>query len=80
MKGEREEFTKSVDSVLGEGFKYEDFVNDPKLESFDAPTYPNYADDDDGETLIAIDANDHQVDVDTLDHYVGASVTLPIGD
>jgi hypothetical protein len=79
MKRKREEFTNSVNSALGEGFKYEDFANDPELESFDTPTYQTYSDDDDGEAMQATDIDD-EFDADTHDRYVGASVTLPIGD
>ncbi len=81
MKSQRDAFTRLINSALGDGFKYEDFANDPDLESIDMPTYPNYADDNDGDTRIALEADDgDEIDVDTHDHYIGASVTLPIGD
>ena len=34
----REKFTESIDNILGKGFKYEDFVDDPELEAIDMPT------------------------------------------
>ncbi|KAI2491971.1 Reverse transcriptase (RNA-dependent DNA polymerase) [Fragilaria crotonensis] len=79
MKVKRQLFTEKVNSVLGEGFKYEDFMNDPELEDLGTPTFERYGDDDNGETSPALDADD-EVDVDTYDQYVGAEVTLPIGD
>ncbi|KAI2500399.1 Reverse transcriptase (RNA-dependent DNA polymerase) [Fragilaria crotonensis] len=79
VKRNRNEFTEKVNAILGDGFKYEDFANDPELEHLDTPIYPSYADDDDGESPLAIDADD-KPDPDTYDPYVGASVNLPIGD
>ena len=78
MKQKRKEFTEKVNLSLGDGFKYEDFVNGPELEHLGTPIFPNYEDDEDGETPQAIDADD-EPDADTYDQYVGASVTLPIG-
>ena len=69
-----------MNTVLGDGFKYEDFANNPELEDLQTPVYPMYADDDDGEMENVPDADDAADDVDTLDQYVGARVTLPIGD
>ena len=80
MKQKRDAFTEKVNSVLGDGFKYEDFVNDPELEDLQTPIYPTYADDEDGEMQSTPDADDEIDDVDTFDQYVGAKVTLPIGD
>jgi hypothetical protein len=40
--------------VLGDGFKYEDFVNNPELEDLQTPIYPAYADDDDGEMHVTL--------------------------
>ena len=74
----REKFTDSVNKIFGEGFKYEDFVNNPELESFDTPIYDRYDDDvDGGAPLVADDVDEG--DVDTYDQYVGAEVELPIG-
>jgi hypothetical protein len=39
----------------------------------------NYADDDEGETSLMPDVGD-KPDADTYDQFVGAEVTLPIGD
>ncbi len=78
-KKKREEFTEKVNAVLGDGFKYEDFASDPELVDLDTPTFSNYADDDDGEMPQVPDADD-EPDADTHDQYVGAEVTLPIGD
>ena len=81
MKLKRKEFTEKVNSALGDGFKYEDFLNDPELEDLGTPTYPTYADDDDGESPQAVEADDEpESDADTYDQYVGASVILPMGD
>ncbi|KAI2493823.1 Reverse transcriptase (RNA-dependent DNA polymerase) [Fragilaria crotonensis] len=79
MKRKREEFTSRINSALGDGFKYEDFASDPELEDLDTPTFPSYGDDDDGEMPQQPDA-DEEPDADTHDQYVGAEVTLPIGD
>ncbi|KAI2488761.1 hypothetical protein MHU86_25815 [Fragilaria crotonensis] len=78
-KKKREEFTEKVNAVLGDCFKYEDFATDPELVDLDTPTFSNYADDDDGEIPHVPDADD-EPDADTHDQYVGAEVTLPIGD
>ena len=58
MKKKREEFTDKVNKALGDGFKYEDFATDPELVDLDTPTYPAYADDDDGETPPIPDADE----------------------
>jgi Reverse transcriptase (RNA-dependent DNA polymerase) len=79
MTQTRKEFTEQINSVLGDGFKYEDFATDPELENFDTPTFESYSDDDDGDALPAPDADD-EGDADTHDQYVGAEVSLPIGD
>lgn len=76
-KAARDRFTESVNAVLGKSFKYEDFANNPELESFDTPIYERYDDDDDGASPEVPDELDD--DVDTHDRYVGAEVTLPIG-
>jgi hypothetical protein len=80
MKQKRHTFTEKVNAVLGDGFKYKDFANDPELEDLQTPIYPAYSDDDDGEMHVTPDADDDTDDVDTYDQYVGATVTLPIGD
>ena len=81
MKLKRKEFTEKVNSALGDGFKYEDFMNNPELEDLGTPIYPNYTDDDDRESPQAIEADDeHETDADTYDQYVGACVVLPMGD
>jgi hypothetical protein len=81
MKLKRKEFTEKVNSALGDGFKYEDFMNDPELEDLGTPTYPTYADDNDGESPQAVEADDEpESDADTYDQYVGATVALPMGD
>ncbi|KAI2509582.1 Reverse transcriptase (RNA-dependent DNA polymerase) [Fragilaria crotonensis] len=81
MSHKRREFTNKVNLILGEGFKYEDFINDPELEHLGTPIYPSYDDDVDGESTQFADADDEpEPDPDTYDQYVGASVTLPIGD
>ena len=79
LKKRREEFTERVNVLLGDGFKYEDFINDPDLESFDTPAIHERYPADDDEFPPTKDADDG-VDVDTYDQYVGAEVTLPIGD
>jgi hypothetical protein len=59
MKQKRDAFTDKVNSVLGDGFKCEDFASDPELEDLQTPLYPrNYADDDDGETSPMPDVDD----------------------
>ena len=79
MKAKRNAFTEKVNAMLGDGFKYEDFANDPELEDLQTPTFEGYADADDGEMPHVLDADD-EVDVDTYDQYIGAEVTLPVGD
>jgi hypothetical protein len=54
MKQKRHTFTEKVNAVLGDGFKYEDFVNDPELEDLQTPIYPAYADDDNGEMQVTL--------------------------
>ena len=78
MKRERERYTESVNKVLGDPFKYEDFVNNPDLEDLGTPIYEPYGDDDE-ESLGFVPESD-DVDEDTYDQYVGAQVSLPIGD
>jgi hypothetical protein len=82
MKRKRKEFTDKVNSALGDGFKYEDFVNDPELEHLGTPVYQSYADDDGDEfPQMAEDVDEPlEPDADTYDQYVGASVSLPIGN
>ncbi len=62
-----------MNSILGDGFKYENFVNNPVLESPKTPIFSNYTDDVEGEALQVPDE-------DTYDQYVGAEVTLAIGN
>lgn len=76
-KEARDQFTESVNKILGDCFKYEDFATDPELESFETPIYEKYDDDVDGESPEIPDEPDD--DVDTHDQYVGAEVILPIG-
>jgi hypothetical protein len=78
MTQNRKEFTEKVNAALGDSFKYEDFASDPELETFEIPTYQNYADDDDGESPQVRDADD-AIDVDTHDQKVGAEVNVPMG-
>jgi hypothetical protein len=81
MKLKQKEYTELVNSALGDGFKYQDFVDDPELEHLGTPIYSLYADDDDDITPQVNDVDDEpEPDADTHDQYVGASVTLPIGD
>ncbi|KAI2490354.1 Reverse transcriptase (RNA-dependent DNA polymerase) [Fragilaria crotonensis] len=82
MKRKRKEFTDKVNSALGDGFKYEDFVNDPELEHLGTPIYQSYADDDGDEfpQMAEVDDEPSDPDADTYDQYVGASVSLPIGN
>ena len=77
-KKAREEFTSSINKKLGESFKYEDFSTDPELEDLGTPIYESYEDDVDEGPSFVPDAED--VDEDTYDQYVGAEVSLPIGD
>jgi hypothetical protein len=73
-----------VNAALGDGFKYEDFMIDLELEHLGTPLYPSYADDDDGETPQAHNADDANADAGPLteayDQFAGACVTFPIGD
>ena len=78
MKKKREEFTDKVNKALGDGFKSEDFAN-PEVVDLDTPTFPAYADNDDGEMPPIPDADD-EPDTNTYDHNIGAEVTLPFGD
>jgi hypothetical protein len=80
MKQRQNTFMEKVNSALGDGFKYEDFANNPELEDLETPIYPAYADDEDGEMQIAPYVHDDIADIDTYDQYVGASLTLPIGN
>ncbi|KAI2494564.1 hypothetical protein MHU86_19979 [Fragilaria crotonensis] len=52
-----------------DGFKYEDFANDPELEDLGTPDFQYYADDDEGERTLVPEA-DEEPDVDTYDQYV----------
>ncbi|KAI2497691.1 Reverse transcriptase (RNA-dependent DNA polymerase) [Fragilaria crotonensis] len=78
-KQEREKFTESVNKALGDAFKYEDFVNDPELEDLGTPIYEPYSDGEDDDGLRFVPDID-EADDDTYDQYVGAQVSLPIGD
>ena len=80
MTQSRRNYTEKINAILGEGFKYEDFAQDPELESFDTPDYERYSDDDDGDATPAPDADDDEGDADTHDQYVGAEVNLPVGN
>ena len=57
-------------------------MNDPELEHLGTPIYPPYADDDVGEVpqMVKVDDEPSEPDADTYDQYVGASVSLPIGN
>jgi hypothetical protein len=67
MKQRRNTYTKKVNSVFGDGFKYEDFANNPLLEDLETPFYPAYANDEDGEMQIALDADNGSADIETYD-------------
>jgi len=77
-KAKRKAFDAKVNEKLGEGFKYQDFKDDPDLSDIDTPTFDMYEDDDDGTNEPILDIDD--ADPDTLDRYVGAEVELSIGD
>ena len=49
------------------------------MEDLGTPDFQYYADDDEGERTPVPEA-DEEPDVDTYDQYVGAEVTLPLGD
>ena len=66
MKKKREEFTDKVNKALGDGFKYEDFATNPELVDLDTPTFPAYANDNNGEMPPIPDADD-EPDADTYD-------------
>ena len=78
MTKERNKFDESVEKLLGDSFKYEDFSNDPELESLGTPSFEPY-EDDEGRP-VRTPEDDDEADPDTYDQYVGAEVVLPIGD
>jgi hypothetical protein len=78
MTKEREKFNDAVEKALGDSFKYEDFSNDPELESLGTPSFEPY-EDDEGRQPAKLE-DDNEADPDTYDQYVGAEVVLPIGD
>ena len=78
MTKERSKFDESVEQLLGDSFKYEDFSNDPELESLGTPSFEPY-EDDEGRP-VRTPEDDDEADPDTYDQYVGAEVVLPIGD
>jgi len=78
MTKERSKFDESVEKLLGDSFKYEDFSNDPELESLGTPSFEPY-EDDEGRP-VRTPEDDDEADPDTYDQYVGAEVVLPIGD
>jgi hypothetical protein len=72
-------FNESLELVLGDSFKYEDFSNDPELESLGTPLFEPYEDDKGGQIPAPCDDND-EADPDTYDQYVDAEVVIPKGD
>ena len=78
MKKEREKFTEGVNKALGDPFNNEDFANNPELEDLGTPIYEPYGDGGEEDLRFVPDIDD--VDEDTYDQYVGAQVSLPIGD
>jgi hypothetical protein len=78
MTKEREKFNESVEKLLGDSFKYEDFSNDPELESLGTPSFEPY-EVDEGRPARTPEVDD-EADPDTYDQYVGAEAVLPIGD
>jgi hypothetical protein len=69
---ERSKFDASVEKLLGNSFKYEDFSNDPELESLGTPMFEPY-EDDEGRP-VRTQEDDDEADPDTYDQYVGAEV------
>jgi hypothetical protein len=65
MKKEREKFNESVEKSLGDSFKYEDFFNDPELESLGTPSFEPYEDDEG--RLAPMPEDDDDADPDTYD-------------
>ena len=70
MTKEREKFNDAVEKALGDSFKYEDFSNDPELESLGTPLFEPY-EDDKGRPPAKLE-DDDKADPDTYDQYVGA--------
>jgi hypothetical protein len=79
MTKEREKFTTSIEKLFGDLFQYEDFSNDPELESLGIPLFEPYKDNEGRQPPAIRDDND-EADPDTYNHYVGAEVVLPMGD
>ena len=80
MTKEREKLNNSVESLLCELFKYEDFSNDSELEVLETPSFEPHGEDE-KETHSKFPHNhDNNADPDTYDACVGAGVKLPIGD
>ena len=75
---ERETFTALIEKLFGDSFNYEDFSNDPKLESLGTPSFEPHEDDKGGQPPAIQDNND-EADLDTYNQYVGTEVVLPIG-
>ena len=73
-KKAHQEFDVSVHRVLGDSYSWEDFKDDPEMET---PSMDPYEDDQESKFEIP-DIDD--ADPDTYDQYVNAEVLLPIGD
>ena len=65
-------FTESIKKLFGDSFKYEDFSNNPELESLETISFQPYEDDERGQPP-AIGDND-EADPDTYNQYVGAAM------
>jgi hypothetical protein len=76
----RQEYDEAIKVKLGKGMQDHEFKLDPDFADFVTPPHDCYED----KTEPAFDMPDiddlDEHDVDTYDHYVGASVQLSIGD
>ena len=79
MTKEREKLNEFIERLLGDSFKYEDFSNDPELESLGTPSFEPY-ENDEGDQILALRDDDDEADPDTYDQYVGAEVVLRKAD
>jgi hypothetical protein len=78
---ERAEFDIAIEEKFGPVMNKDDFQNDPDYADFVTPTYDCYEDYEVSPYKMPyIDDIKEEHDVDTYYQYVGARVTVPIGD
>jgi hypothetical protein len=71
----RDAFDDLIKVKLGDKMTVDDYKNDPDVET---PFHPTYSDNETGDSPRMPDIDDY--DVDSYDQYIGAEVTLPLGN